>query len=163
MLVTLMTDASLCHKTGAAGFGYWCASDRGKRAGGNIIKGVVKDSYEAEFKGVANSLQASINAGLISKGDEVLIQVDNEGVLFCLSGKCKVRPDIAVVLNHILDTAKMYELKLRCRQVKGHTKLTDNRYLANHHCDSRAKYAMRQARKVLKKSIAEKVMSNEAD
>lgn len=156
MLVTLMTDASLCLKTGAAGFGYWCASDRGKRAGGNIIKGVVKDSYEAEFKGVANSLQASINAGLISKGDEVLIQVDNEGVLFCIGGKCKPRADIAVVLNHILNTAKIYELKLRCRHVKGHTKLTDNRSLANDHCDSRAKYAMRQARKILKKQHCNK-------
>lgn len=156
MLVTLMTDASLCHKTGAAGFGYWCASDRGKRAGGNIIKGVVKDSYEAEFKGVANSLQASINAGLIAEGDRVLVQLDNLGVVNCINDKNnKPRHDLVEVMRFITNTAKKHRLKIVCRHVKGHTNLTDNRYLANDHCDVRAKKAMREARKAFRKEKCE--------
>lgn len=144
-----MADASLCHKTGAAGFGFWCASDRGKLAGGNIIRGAVKDSYEAEFKGVANALKSAINAGLIVNGDRVLIQLDNVGVIYCIQRKCKPRADIAKVLNYILNTAKQYNLKLECRHVKGHSKSIENRFVANNHCDVRARTAMRKARKVL--------------
>lgn len=153
MLVTLMTDASHCPETGAAGFGFWCVSNRGKLAGGAAFRDLLKDSYEAEFKGVANSLKASIDAGLIFNGDKVLIQLDCIGVIYCIVGKSEPRDDVVVVLNYIQKIAKQYELKLMCRHVKGHTKrLEGNRFKANNHCDDRAKKAMREARKILKKA-----------
>ena len=43
MLVTLMTDASHCQQTGAAGFGFWCVSNRGKLAGGKTLSGKIKE------------------------------------------------------------------------------------------------------------------------
>lgn len=151
MLVTLMTDASHCPDSGAAGFGFWCASDRGKLAGGSAFRGAIKDSYEAEFKGVANSLKAAINAGLILNGDKVLIQLDCIGVITCIGRKNKPRADVIVVLDYIQNIAKEHELTLLCRHVKGHTKrLEGNRFKANNHCDIRAKNAMREARKILK-------------
>lgn len=151
MLVTLMTDASHCPDSGAAGFGFWCASDRGKLAGGSAFRDAIKDSYEAEFKGVANSLKASINAGLILNGDKVLIQLDCIGVIYCIVGKSEPRDDVVIVLEYIKNIAKQYDLKLICRHVKGHTKrLEGNRFKANNHCDVRAKKAMREARKILK-------------
>jgi len=142
-----MTDASHCPDTGAAGFGFWCASDRGKLAGGSKFRGVLKDSYEAEFKGVANSLKASMNAGLILSGDKVLVQLDCIGVIFCLEGKSKPRCDVEKVLKYIRDIVKQHGLTLECRHVKGHTRRSKgNRFAANNHCDKRAKTAMREAR-----------------
>ena len=89
MLVTLMTDASHCQQTGAAGFGFWCVSNRGKLAGGKPLNGKIKDSYEAEAKGVANSLVIGFRSGIIQQGDTVIIQLDNIAVVFGINGKLK--------------------------------------------------------------------------
>lgn len=149
MLVTLMTDASHCPRTGAGGFGYWCASERGKRPGGGSLNGVIKDSYEAEMKAVANALKASIDAGLVHENDTVLIQLDNLGVVNCISKKNNPREDVEHVLRYIFNYADKYHLKLISRHVKGHSRNTDQRSKANNHCDARAYEGMQQARKML--------------
>lgn len=146
MLVTLMTDASLCLKTGMAGFGFWCVSDRGKLAGGNTLKGIIKDSHEAEMKGVANSLHITIKEKLILDGDVVLIQLDNLGVIGCIQGKHKVRADLDLVIKHIRHLSKKHKLKILCRHVKGHSNEKENRFAANNYCDIKAKTNMKLAR-----------------
>ena len=82
-------DASHCQQTGAAGFGFWCVSDRGKLAGGKPLNGKIKDSYEAEAKGVANSIVIGFRSGIIQQGDTVIIQLDNIAVVFGINGKLK--------------------------------------------------------------------------
>lgn len=154
MLITLMTDASHCVQTGAAGFGFWCASNRGKLAGGKPLKGFVKDSYEAEMKGVVNALQIAITAGLILSGDTVLIQLDNKGVIRCIEKVSKPRSDVKNVMGYLFTLAEEFDLTIKCRHVKGHSKNKDSRFLANHHCDSRAKTQMRLARKKIKSLAA---------
>lgn len=149
MHVTLMTDASHCPKWKAGGFGFWCASDRGKLPGGGPLAGEVKDSYEAEMKAVANAMHASIIAGLISTGDNVLIQLDNLGVVNCINKVNTPRADVAVVLKYIFELGKKFNLTIRCKHVKGHTNRSENRFVSNAHCDDRAYKGMKQARSIL--------------
>ena len=152
MLVTLMTDASHCQQTGAAGFGFWCVSNRGKLAGGKPLNGKVKDSYEAEAKGVANSLVIGFRSGIIQQGDTVIIQLDNIAVVFGVNGKLKKkRKDIKHVLNFINNFKIENNLSIECRHVKGHSKKTESRFSANKHCDRLAKEQMKVARLELKK------------
>lgn len=146
MRVTLMTDASVCADTGAAGYGFWCVSARGSMAGGNPFKAIIKDSYEGEFKAVVNALHECLNQKLILEGDEVLIQLDNAGVVRNLTSIEPKRKDIKeakLVLDQMVIT---FKLKLRSRHVKGHSNKVGNRYTANKCCDMRAKLSMKQAR-----------------
>ncbi|MED6004898.1 MULTISPECIES: reverse transcriptase-like protein [Enterobacteriaceae] len=152
MLATLITDASHCPKTGAAGFGFWCVSDRGKLAGGKPLNGAIKDSYEAEAKGVANSLVIGLRSGIIQQGDTVIIQLDNISVVYGINGKLrKKRKDIKEILDFIRNFKIENNLKIECRHVKGHSKKTENRYSANKHCDKRAKEQMKIYRSELSK------------
>lgn len=146
MLVTIMTDASLCATHFVGGFGYWIASPRGKEAGGGIFKGTIADSYEAEFKAVANSLHSAIQKQLVQHGDKVIIQLDNSGVIYCMSGQNTVRKDLTDVVSTIRILEKQYNLSLEFRHVKGHTQRKENRYIANKMCDKRAKQFMKEAR-----------------
>lgn len=147
MIVTLMTDASHCPSTGAGGFGFWCVSNRGKLMGGKPLSGRIQDAYQAEIKGVANSLVIGFRAGIIQQGDKVIIQLDNLAVVTGINGKLKkIRKDINQVLNFINSFKIENNLSIECRHVKGHSKNTDSRSTANKHCDSRAKEQMKLAR-----------------
>ena len=148
MLITLMTDASHCSETMAGGFGFWCASDRGKLSGGKPLQGKIKDSYEAEMKGVANALSIAIKSGIVLTGDKVLIQLDNIGVINCIKRKCKPRQDVEKVMTYIFKCKKDFKLEFECRHVKGHSKENGSRFSANKHCDRIAKEQMKIQRKL---------------
>ena len=141
-----MTDASVC-PTGAAGYGFWIVSARGGTPGGEAFKSHIKDGYEGEFKAVVNALSYGVTNNLIQANDDVLIQLDNKGVVDILKGKLKPREDLDVayaMLKKILSTNK---IKLKARHVKGHTKVNDQRSKANRMCDMRARLAMKEARR----------------
>lgn len=147
MLVTLMTDASHCTTTKAAGFGFWCVSNRGKLSGGKPFRGVVRDAYSAEAKGVANSLVIAFRSGIIQQGDKVIIQLDNLAVVSGLMGKSnKVRKDVMDVFRFIKNFKIENNIEIECRHVKGHTNKKDARFKANNHCDKIAKKQMKLAR-----------------
>lgn len=150
MLVTLMTDASHCHQTNAAGFGFWCVSNRGKLMGGKPLAGKVKDSYEAEAKGVANSLVIAFRSGIIQQGDKVIIQLDNISVVSGINkSHKKPRNDVKIVLRFIFDFCIENNISIEARHVKGHSKNKDNRSMANKHCDKRAKEQMKISRALI--------------
>ena len=141
-----MTDASVC-PTGAAGYGFWIVSARGGTPGGEAFKSYIKDGYEGEFKAVVNALSYGVTNNLIQANDDVLVQLDNKGVVDILKGKLKPREDLDVayaMLKKILSTNK---IKLKARHVKGHTKVNDQRSKANRMCDMRARLAMKEARR----------------
>ena len=147
MLVTLMTDASHCQTTKAAGFGFWCVSNRGKLSGGKPLSGLVRDAYQAEAKAVANSLVIGLRSGIIQEGDKVIIQLDNLAVVSGVMGKSKkVRKDVMDILRFIKNFKIENNLEIECRHVKGHTKRSENRFKANNHCDKIAKKQMKTAR-----------------
>lgn len=149
MNVTLMTDASICGDTGAAGYGYWVVSKRGGVPGQGKLKGRIKDSLEGEMKAVVNSLAAAVKTHVIEDGDTILIQLDNQGVIGCIEGKCRIRKDMHPMLKELKCIAIKHNLTIECRHVKGHTNRKDNRYISNKMCDLRAKEEMRKARQLL--------------
>lgn len=152
--VTLMTDASLCAETGAGGFGFWVVSnERGGKPGGGMFKHPTKDSYAAEFKGVVNSLASAILSGDIQDNDNVLIQLDNQGVIGCIHGGYKPREDIEEIMVAYRLLVKTHGLNVELRHVKAHTGSRTNRSVANKMCDLRAKQHMREHRKILKGSL----------
>lgn len=152
MNVTLMTDASICGDTGAAGYGFWVVSQRGGLPGQGSFKDLTKDSLQGEMKAVINSLVKAIKMNAIQYGDDILIQLDNQGVIACIEGKCTPREDIVPMLDKFKCIVKEHQLSISCRHVKGHSNRKDKRYIANKMCDLRAKEEMRKARKLLEKT-----------
>lgn len=146
MQVTIMTDASHCHTHNVAGIGYWIVSERGKHGGGAILQGTVKNSYEAEYKAVANALCIALRSGIAHKGDSILIQLDNMGVINCLKKRTSPKTELAPIDAYIWRMAKENNLLLKIKHVKAHTNTKDKRSISNMLCDKRAKEAMRIAR-----------------
>lgn len=140
-----MTDASVC-PTGAAGYGFWIVSARGGTPGGGAFKSHIKDGYEGEFKAVVNALSYGVSNNLIQANDDVLIQLDNKGVVDILKGKAKPREDLEVAYSMLKKMLTTHNLKLKARHVKGHTRVNDQRSKANRMCDMRARLAMKEAR-----------------
>lgn len=148
MLVTIMTDASVCPTLHVGGFGYWIASGRGKEGGGAPFKTVTKDSYNGELKAVVCSLHIAIKRGFVCTGDTVLVQLDNINVVNILNRDfTPTREDIIPLWDAVLSMVNSYQLKLQSRHVKGHTTRTESRYKSNACCDDRAREAMIKARK----------------
>ena len=141
-----MTDASVC-PTGAAGYGFWIVSARGGTPGGGAFKSHIKDGYEGEFKAVVNALSYGVTNNLIQANDDVLIQLDNKGVVDILKGKLKPREDLGVAYSMLKKILSSNKIKLKARHVKGHTKVNDQRSKANRMCDMRARLAMKEARR----------------
>lgn len=149
MNVTILTDASWDQKLLVAGYGYWVASDRGKRAGGGPFKNKVSSSNQAEMQACANALFIAIREGLVKEGDSVLFQVDNLHALRVLS---MLQPPVVAeeiaILRYFQTLTVGKQIAVRFRHVKGHSNKKDNRFLANNHCDERARKGLRQARQL---------------
>jgi ribonuclease HI len=155
MLVTILTDASWCPDTGAAGYGYWIASGRGKRPGGNTMRRASNPTH-AEMMAIANGLTLAVKAGLVERGDDVLVQTDSTDAIACLRGE-RMRYEsftleLAEVRSYVVAFALEHELRIEYRHVKGHSDRPKARYKANNHCDERAKKFMRRARRELRQN-----------
>ena len=153
VLVSLFTDASFCHETQAAGWGYWARSERCRKWGGGPFKELINEVAEAELAAVANGMVASVRDGVTHRGDKVLIQCDNMQVVTALSTGFGVR---TLQFNHILDTFKAlrdrYELVTEVRHIKGHTKgpKAKSRHYVHNVADRIAKQHMNAERKRLR-------------
>lgn len=144
-----MTDASV-DKQGNAGYGFWCVSTRSTGiSGSNPLKGYVKDSYQAEAKAVVCSLIQCIKKGSIKKGDNILIQLDNTGVISLFSNsKANIRADLVEVKTYLERLILEYNLTINYRHVKGHSSIKASRYTANNLCDISANTARITAKRI---------------
>lgn len=159
MLVTILTDASRCPDTGASGYGYWIASGRGKRPGGNAM-GVTPCITTAEMMAIANALTVAVKAGLVQDGDDVLIQSDSTAATDTLQGRhsrhvCGTTEKMIEIKEYVRRFARDHHLNLEYRHVKAHTGRPEARFRANHHCDARAKTHMRRVRKELRQAATD--------
>lgn len=141
---TILADASFCPRTRAAGWGYWIASDRGKRGGGGELRRmrVGETSKHAEMMALVNALKVARAAGLVLDGDEILFQTDCIEAITCFRAKRPKR--ITDVMDQLTAT-----LDVTYKHVKGHTSRvthTAARFGANRACDERARHYMLQAR-----------------
>lgn len=153
MLVTILTDASWCPDTGAAGYGYWIASNRGSRPGGNSMR-PAENPCHAEMMAVANGLAVALKAELVCDGDDVLVQSDSTDAIAGLKGE-RLRyetftPAMAEVREYVVKLIADHNLNVTYRHVKGHSNRREARFRANNHCDERAKSHMRRARRQLR-------------
>jgi ribonuclease HI len=126
---TVITDASFCPQTKAAGWAAWIRLGKGKlikRSG--VFKIAPKDCTEAELWAAYNGIHIAKAKG----AEKVLLQTD------CLAA-------INVIKKNKTKNEKGY---LELRHVKGHTNFTGARYWVNRWCDREAKKQMRKQRKI---------------
>lgn len=147
MRVTIIADASHCSQTGAAGYGYWIACERGKQGGGGEIKERVDCSGAAEMIAIVNSVHISLKKGLVQSGDIVLLQTDCEAAILAFYGqRQRLTKDEKRAKATFFDLKREHGFKFNFRHVKGHTTRSEARFVTNNLCDARAKKYMRLAR-----------------
>lgn len=150
MKVTIIADASHCSQTGAAGYGWWTACERGKRGGGGEIKDKVDSSGAAEMIAIVNALHISIKGELVQDGDHVLLQTDCQGAIDAFnSSRSRLTKDERAAKTAFFELKKKLGFSFSFRHVKGHTTRPEARYVTNNLCDKRAKDGMRLARQRL--------------
>lgn len=151
MLVTIIADASHCHETKGAGYGFWIASNRGKMAGGGPMKQPAHNSTVAEMQAVVNALHTALKEGLVIYGDQVLLQTDCVAAIQGLNGQRELRQEQEIAArDSIKALTSRFSLRLEYRHVKGHTSRREARYVTNNRCDERARTGMQQARKQMR-------------
>jgi len=146
---TILADASYCPDTGAGGWGYWIASDRGKRGGGGELSRPGTSTI-AEMMAVVNALHVARAAELALPGDCLLVQTDCQAAIQAFEGTraCHDVDEQAVLAAFHEFRAWLAGLVV-FRHVKGHTsraKQPGARFGANRACDGRAGRHMRAAR-----------------
>jgi ribonuclease HI len=150
MLVTIVSDASYCSRTKAAGYGFWAVSSRGRHAGGGSFKTTVSDQNAAEAMAIVNALHVSLSLGIAEGGDKVLIQTDSLSAIWRLQGgkfaKRKMPADAKLAVMRFSDLVRDRSLAVEFRHVKGHSKIADSRSQAQRHSDQRARKGMKVAR-----------------
>jgi ribonuclease HI len=146
MLVTLIADASLCHETRAAGFGYWAVSKRGRAHGGGPIRSRPQSSNAAEMMAIVNGLHCAIKRGVLCDGDEVIIQTDSQAASQAFNSARSMTPAEQECAALFLALIESRRLAFELRHVKGHTAGLDKRSYVNNVCDVIARRAMRRAR-----------------
>lgn len=110
----------------------------------------VENNNTAEMMAVCHALYEAIKAGLVQQGDHVLIQTDCLGAIHRLRGShpSKSRQE-QLTSTYFKSLRKKLMLTIELRHVKGHSRKTESRFVANNMCDIRAKEGMREARRLL--------------
>jgi ribonuclease HI len=154
MLVTIITDASHCSDTLAAGYGYWIKSSRGSNGGSGMFKVTVPDAMVAETMAIVNGIHLAIALDLAAAGDDILVQTDCQGAIHCLDRTMSKEPreTLMAVRNKFDRMREEYRLNVTFRHVKGHTRVQDSRSRAQRNADAKAKAAMRKKRTALRRA-----------
>ena len=147
--ITIITDASFCADTKAAGYGIWIASTHGRKAFEGILE-APKDNNVAEAMAIANALWHGIKSNLIKPGSNILIQSDSETAIRVAKGEYQSNnPQMTKVTEYVLSVKQLFGLVLRYKHVPGHTKGADSRTRAQINCDSAARRQMQWQRQIL--------------
>lgn len=148
MLITIITDASWCPDTGAAGWGAWIVCTRGRIITGNAFKQKMRSSSAAELGAVVNAIHTALKSNLIQENDSVLIQSDSLHVVDLISKKRKIpnRPFEIEAMGFLERWVEKYKLTLRTKHVKGHTSGKTKRTWVNNYVDIMSRKHMRKKR-----------------
>lgn len=144
---TLITDASWCPDTNAAGFGGWCAGTMGSGKVGGAIVDLLPSSQVAETVAVCNAIWMSMNKGLLVADTDLLIQIDNLNVIKMFEGKREPsNKHERKALDWFKETVSKQELRVRFRYIKSHNDAEETKYYCHNLCDKEAKSFMRHRR-----------------
>lgn len=148
---TIIADASFDLDTGAGGYAYWVASERGKFGNSGQFKEPTTSNVAAEMMALVVGLYAAIKNGIVQDRDEVLLQTDCFSAIQGFQGTRVVRNEEEKKAVKVLtDYVERFNIHLRFRHVKGHTQGLDARTKTNNLCDERARAEMRKMRHSLK-------------
>lgn len=141
---TVITDASYCHRTKAAGWAAWIRTDGQppiKRYG--TFKDTPSGPAQAELWASYNGLYFAhaVGATTVLLQTDCMAVVDKfNGNMSALAGSLKAKPYAEL-------KAKGINLQIKAKHVKGHTKTQDARSYCNRWCDEWAKKQMRKQRR----------------
>lgn len=141
---TVITDASFCPRSRAAGWAAWIRIDGSsapiKRYG--EFKVPVANPTEAEMLAAVNGLWIAAQHGVT----EALVQTDCLTVVHMLTGQTRNRK-LKDAFSQALAKAGVLGLSFSGRHVRGHTDKQDARSYVNRWCDEHAKVGMRKQRR----------------
>ena len=130
--VTVITDASFCHKTRAGGWAAWLTSDKGRVQKAGCFHDLPSNSTQAELWAALNGIWLALEHG----ATHVLIQSDCQGALLKIS-------------RGIPELSLFNGLFIKTKHVKGHSATQDARSYVNRWCDAEAKKHMLRQRALL--------------
>ena len=145
---TVITDASFCHETRAAG---WAAYVRVDTMANPVrmsaaFKSPLVNSAEAELLAAVNGLWLATQRG----ADQLLLQTDCIAVVTIVNGRSR-KGLLRLKFAAACEAAGLDPEIITARHVKGHSGVLDARSHVNRWCDRHARAAMRHQRKQLLK------------
>lgn len=151
-VLTVYTDASVCNRSGAAGWGCWVRNDAGdRRSFSGPIGRTVLNSTDAEFCAAANSIHAACKSLKPVPGTLIVLVTDCLTLVQALRGaKPRKRTSVQGEASaFILTLVKNLDCQLRCNKVKAHSDRDGARSYINRIVDQLAKAAMQKRRREL--------------
>ena len=144
---TVITDASFCLKTKAAGWAAWIVLGRDNRLQKSGQLPDCPSAMEAEMMAALNGIAIAFAHG----AGRVLLQTDCIAVVGCISGKKNKWLKARKRWNPLVERAFPDGLpkNVEARHVKGHTRKADARSWVNRWCDEHARAEMRALRRTL--------------
>ena len=157
MRVTIIADASFCPNTHAAGYGFWIASQRGKRGGSGGIKTHVVNNIASEMMALINGLHKAQKWGLVQTGDQVLLQTDCQSAISAFEGRRnKISNQECELVQYMLKFIAAVGIQVTYKHVKGHTvgeMSKAPRHYINNQCDKWAYQAMLGVRRKIQGAV----------
>lgn len=143
MRATVITDASFCHRSKAAGWAAWIRIDGfdGPIKKYAEFKRPVKTAQQAEMLAAINGIWLAKQHGATT----VIVQTDCLAVVHMLEGLTK-KEHLRDEFTRSAAMAGILGMRFSGRHVKGHTDVADARSYVNRWCDGKAKWAMRSQR-----------------
>jgi len=148
---TVITDASHCGETDAAGWAAYIRVD-GQRApikAHGMFRQPVTDSTKAEMLASINGLWLAEKGG----AETMLLQTDCLAVVNLINGNVRDSP-LRMLFIDACEYACINPANVRARHVRGHTQVRDARSHVNRWCDRYARKAMRRMRAELLQQTA---------
>ncbi|QDP54006.1 MAG: putative ribonuclease H [Prokaryotic dsDNA virus sp.] len=143
MRATVITDASFCPRTKAAGWAAWIRIDGMDTPIKKYaeFKTPVRTAMQAEMLAAINGIWLAKQHGATT----ILLQTDCLAVVHMVEGRTK-KQHLKDGFTRAAASAGILGLNYTARHVRGHTDVADARSYVNRWCDGRAKAAMRRQR-----------------
>lgn len=147
--ITIFSDASRCHQTGATGAAAWARTDAQRASWSDAF--VSTSSHEAEIRGAALAVVECLKQ-LPEPCDLVVLVVDCLAVKTAFDdprSKMRLSPEARSALAQARASATARRCKIKVNHVKGHSGTGSPRQWVNNFVDKAARRQMRQLREQL--------------
>jgi len=142
MLVTINTDASFNPDLRIGAFAFWMVCNNNRLFGAGVLKGIIQNSQEAEFKAVLNALHYLKDKSQWSGITKAIINTDCMDVVHCVNGTRKPSKWAIEVQKHFTKVRADLRIHIEARHVKSHSGTDEKRKYVNDWCDRKAKWAL---------------------